>query len=271
MSLLIKRPMNGRSSFSPGPDHLHHRLLAAGFTQQQAVVGLYCASILIGCVGLLGYFSNASEGLMFLGFVLMFTAYMMVPDRVIRKASRELQAVSAGLAWLALSNAGGGQIVLWIGVGMCVGLLAALWVWTSLRDQRRLGEAQRSERMAKGVAELHAKLARQRAEDAAKLRALTERATETRPNWLKTGFVAGGALGLGVALVLTQFVALGLVAVAFTGGGVAGYVVRGRLHRRAADRSGAPISVGASSQGVVELPRARSRGLGLRLLKRRAA
>lgn len=182
-----------------------------------------------------------------------------------------VQAVTAGLAWLALSSASGGQILLWIGVVMCVGLLAALWVSTALRDQRRLVEAQRSERMAIGVAELHAKLARQRAEDAAKLRRLTERATETRPNWLKTGFVAGGVLGLGVALVLTQFVALGLVAVAFTGGGVAGYVMRGRLHLRAADRSGAAISVGAASPGVVELPQARSRSLGLRLLKRKAA
>jgi F0F1-type ATP synthase assembly protein I len=182
-----------------------------------------------------------------------------------------LQAVSAGLAWLALSSASSGQIIVWIGVVMCVGLLAALWFWTALRDQRRLGEVQRSERMANGVAELHAKLARQRAEDAAKLRTLAERAAETRPKWLKTGFVAGVALGLGLALMLMQFVTLGLFAVAFTGGGVAGYVMRGRLHRRAASRSGAAISVGAASPDVVDLPKPRSKSPRLRLLKPRAA
>lgn len=182
-----------------------------------------------------------------------------------------LQAVSAGLAWLAFSSASGGEIVLWIGLVMCVGLLAAIWVMTALRDQRRLGEAQRSETMAKSVAELHAKLARQRAEDAAKLRRLTEKANATRPNWLKTGFMAGSALGLGLAMVLTQFVAFGLFALAFTGGGVAGYAVRGRLHRSGEDDSGAMQSVGSAGRGVVDLPRPQSKSLKLRLLKRRAA
>jgi hypothetical protein len=182
-----------------------------------------------------------------------------------------LQAVSAGLTWLALSSASSGQIMLWIGIVMGVGLLAALWFSSALRDQRRLGEAQRSEHLANGVAELHAKLARQRAEDAAKLRTLAEKAAQTRPNLLKTGFAAGVALGIGVALMLAQFVALGLFAVAFAGGGVAGYVVRGRLHRRASSRSGAAISVGAASPGPVELPRPQSKSLTLRLSKPRAA
>ena len=37
VSLLIRRPLQGKSPFSPGRDHLHHRLLRAGFTQQQTV------------------------------------------------------------------------------------------------------------------------------------------------------------------------------------------------------------------------------------------
>ena len=59
-----------------------------------------------------------------------------------------LQAVSAAATWLALSSANKDQIVLWVGLVMGMGLLAALWLWTAMRDQRRLGEAQRSERTA---------------------------------------------------------------------------------------------------------------------------
>jgi hypothetical protein len=178
-----------------------------------------------------------------------------------------LQAVSAGSAWLALSSTGRNQVIVWIGVLMGMGLLAALWIGTALRDQRRLGEAQRSERMANGAAELHAKLARQRAEDAAKLTRLTEKMSTT-PRVLKTGLVAGGAIGLGLALMLTQFLTLGLLAIAFAGGGVAGYAMRGRLDRRVATVSGDEISVGTARAA---LPAPRGKRLSLRSVKANAA
>lgn len=181
-----------------------------------------------------------------------------------------LQAVTAGLAWLAFSNASSGQLTLWVGLVMGVGLLGALWFWSALRDQRRLGEAQRSERMANGVAELHAKVARQRAEDAAKLRKLTEKAADTRPRFLKIGFLAGVALGLCLALMLTQLLTLGLVAVTFAGGGLAGYAMRGRLHRRVLGDSNPAMSFDAASPTPVKLPSPRSKGKGLTLRLLRA-
>jgi UDP-GlcNAc:undecaprenyl-phosphate/decaprenyl-phosphate GlcNAc-1-phosphate transferase len=79
ISLLIRRPRQGRSPFSPGTDHLHHRLLAAGYTQEQTVLGMYGAGVAIGCIGLLGYFLGASEGLMFVGFLALFALYMLLP------------------------------------------------------------------------------------------------------------------------------------------------------------------------------------------------
>jgi hypothetical protein len=158
-----------------------------------------------------------------------------------------LQAVSAGSAWLALSSASRGQVVLGIGLTLAIGLVAAMWFWSALRDQRRLGEAQQSERTANGAAAVHAKLAQQRADDAARLHALTRKVAETRSRLLKAGFLTGGALGLCLALVLTQFFAIGLAVAAFAGGGAAGYVLRGWLNRRAVPGSGASISTVAAS------------------------
>lgn len=154
---------------------------------------------------------------------------------------------------------------------MGVGLLAALWFWTALRDQRRLGAAERSEHMANRTAKLHAKLARERAEEAGKLRTLTEKVSKTRSRLLTAGFLSGGALGLGLALMLTQFLTLGVLAVGFAGGSVVGYLMRGWLHRLTAPGSGAAMSVGTASAAPAELPAPRSKGLTLRSVKARAA
>ena len=74
--LLIKRPLRGLSPFCAGHDHLHHRLLRAGFSLEQTVLGLYLASSLMGAVGLFGYFYGFSEPLMFWSFIGIFALYM---------------------------------------------------------------------------------------------------------------------------------------------------------------------------------------------------
>lgn len=144
-----------------------------------------------------------------------------------------LQAFSAGSAWLALSGGSRNEILAWIALTMGVGLLAALWFWTALRDQRRLGEARQLELMASKTAALHADLARQRAADTAKLRALTEKVSRPQRRLLKASLLGGGAIGVCVALMLSQLLTFGLLAVAFAAGGGAGYVLRGRLAPRA--------------------------------------
>lgn len=76
VSLLIKRPLRGVNSFTAGTDHLHHRLIAAGYSPVQTVVGLYIASIIAGLIGLTGYLYNVSEALMFASFMSVFAVYM---------------------------------------------------------------------------------------------------------------------------------------------------------------------------------------------------
>jgi len=144
-----------------------------------------------------------------------------------------LQAFSAGSAWLVLSGGSRSEVLVWIALMMSVGLLAALWFWTALRDQRRLGEALQLERMASQAAALQADLARQRAADAAKLEALTEKVARPQRRLLTISLVAGGAIGLCAMLIVSQLVTLGLVGAAFVAGGGAGYLLRGRMARRA--------------------------------------
>jgi UDP-GlcNAc:undecaprenyl-phosphate GlcNAc-1-phosphate transferase len=76
VSLLIKRPLQGRSAFAAGTDHLHHRLLRAGYSRKQAVLGLYTAGAVMGSIGLAGYLTQTSEAAMFLLFMIIFSVYM---------------------------------------------------------------------------------------------------------------------------------------------------------------------------------------------------
>ncbi len=74
--LLIKRPLRGVSPFCAGHDHLHHRLLRAGFSLEQTVLGLYLVSSLLGAFGLIGYFYELSEVFMFWTFMALFGMYI---------------------------------------------------------------------------------------------------------------------------------------------------------------------------------------------------
>ena len=141
-----------------------------------------------------------------------------------------VQGITAGVT-LGLPAANAGQAAILVVVLLGLGALAALWIGSALRDQRRLGEARLSERMSAKTADLQAELARARAEEATRLRDLTEKLGKPRRGFLKAGLVSGGALGVAAALVVTQVLTLGLVAMAFVGGGAAGYAVRGRFAR----------------------------------------
>lgn len=75
VALLIRRPLRGRSPFSPGQDHLHHQLLRAGLSKEQTVLVLYSAAILMAATGLAGHLAGASESIMFLLFLAVFAVY----------------------------------------------------------------------------------------------------------------------------------------------------------------------------------------------------
>jgi UDP-GlcNAc:undecaprenyl-phosphate GlcNAc-1-phosphate transferase len=84
VGLMIRRPLAGKSPFSAGRDHIHHRLLNAGFSSMQTTLILHMAAVVMGCIGLVGHFAGAPEGLMFLLFVSAFGVYMLASRRSLR-------------------------------------------------------------------------------------------------------------------------------------------------------------------------------------------
>ncbi|MGC9420027.1 MAG: hypothetical protein ACP5EN_13765 [Rhodovulum sp.] len=149
-----------------------------------------------------------------------------------------LQALTIGPLWLVLNGRDPALVGLGIATALGAGLLAALWIGTLLRDQRRLTEARQSEKLAAAKARFQATLAKHKSEDAARLSALTQKIGRGRARLLKLGLFTGGSLGLGVALFFAQVFTAGLIVAALAAGGVAGYGVRGYLSRPSRGRSG---------------------------------
>ncbi|MDP2127778.1 MAG: undecaprenyl-phosphate alpha-N-acetylglucosaminyl 1-phosphate transferase [Pseudohongiella sp.] len=82
VSLLIRRPLQGRSPFNAGRDHLHHRLMRLGYDAHQSVLIIHGAAIVFGVIGLAGHFARAPEGLMFLLFMVCFALYLLASKMV---------------------------------------------------------------------------------------------------------------------------------------------------------------------------------------------
>lgn len=82
VNLLIKRPLQGRSAFTPGNDHLHHMLLSRGFSVGQTVMLILGMA---GGIGLLGMRAGFEEYTMFQLFMVLFSLYFCFSDRIAKK------------------------------------------------------------------------------------------------------------------------------------------------------------------------------------------
>ncbi|MDG2091022.1 MAG: MraY family glycosyltransferase [Gammaproteobacteria bacterium] len=76
--LLIKRPLEGKSPFHPGRDHLHHRLLDMGFSNKRVVLSLYLTGVVIGLIGLALHQEMLLERLAFFIFLGLFIFYLLI-------------------------------------------------------------------------------------------------------------------------------------------------------------------------------------------------
>lgn len=92
VSLMIRRPLQGRSPFNAGRDHLHHRLMNMGFDARQTVLIIYIAAICYGLIGLVGHFAGAPDGLMFLLFMLCFGVYFFASRKAFRSEPSAVEA-----------------------------------------------------------------------------------------------------------------------------------------------------------------------------------
>ncbi len=85
VGLLIRRPLEGKSPFHPGRDHLHHLLMDSGLGVEKTVIGMYVAGITLGSMGLLAHYAGASEGTMFASFIFLFLVYLLLTDFLRKK------------------------------------------------------------------------------------------------------------------------------------------------------------------------------------------
>lgn len=67
---IVRRRINGRPVFQPDKGHLHHRLLAMGLTQKQAVLLMYAVTAVLGCVSIVAAKANFTIGLLLVVLIL---------------------------------------------------------------------------------------------------------------------------------------------------------------------------------------------------------
>ena len=67
---IVRRRINGRPVFQPDKGHVHHRLLAMGLTQKQAVLLMYAITAVLGCVSIVAAKANFTIGLLLVVLIL---------------------------------------------------------------------------------------------------------------------------------------------------------------------------------------------------------
>jgi UDP-GlcNAc:undecaprenyl-phosphate GlcNAc-1-phosphate transferase len=88
MTLLIRRPLRGKSPFHPGRDHLHHKLFDLGFSNRRVVLSLYLVGAIISLMGLALFEQHIQESLAFFMFIGLFTFYLLIVSFMDIKSKR---------------------------------------------------------------------------------------------------------------------------------------------------------------------------------------
>ncbi len=83
--VVIHRAREGIGIFTPGRDHIHHRLLQLGFSESITTYLLWLVTAILGSVGLAANYANVPEIVMCTTFVGMSALYYLVASRMQRK------------------------------------------------------------------------------------------------------------------------------------------------------------------------------------------
>lgn len=142
-----------------------------------------------------------------------------------------LQAVTGLLVYTALGTDWRNTWPLFLLVAGSIGFLVALWFSALVGAERRHAVARVNERFSKEREQIRVKAEQQRARDVRTQERLAAKVGKGGGLTLKSGALVGGALGVGAAMLMTQFVIIGLLTLATAGGAVLGYGVRSRQER----------------------------------------
>ena len=86
---IIRRIKNRRSIMEADRGHVHHRLLAKGFTQRQTVIILYIVSIIFGAAAIIFADSDPLEGILVIGAVSVIIVYAGMKFGIISKVKEK--------------------------------------------------------------------------------------------------------------------------------------------------------------------------------------
>lgn len=169
-----------------------------------------------------------------------------------------LQGVTGLLVYTALSTEWQSTWPLFLLLGGSIGALVALWFSAMVGAERRHAVARASERFSKEREQIRVKAEQQRTKDMRTQERLAAKAAKGgglgRGLSLKSGALVGGAVGVGAAMLLTQFVTLGLLTLATAGGAALGYGVRVRQERLIGGRRLGSDDAGLKVIGSQETP-----------------
>ena len=146
-----------------------------------------------------------------------------------------LQGVTALLVYTALSTDWQSTWPLFLVLGGSIGALVALWFSAMVGADRRNAVARATQRFSKEREQLRVKAEQQRAKELQTKERQVAKAARggglASGMTLKSSLAVGGAIGVGVAMLLTQFVTLGLITLTTAGGAALGYGVRMRQEK----------------------------------------
>jgi len=120
--------------------------------------------------------------------------------------------------------------LLFLLLNLAIGALTAFWFTSMAAGARRRALSRAQVGFAREREKIRVRAEREKAKEvkSSRQRVSQERRGAAQGGNLKTGLVLGGAAGLGMVMVLTQFVTLGLLALTTAGGAALGYGLRAR-------------------------------------------
>jgi hypothetical protein len=146
-----------------------------------------------------------------------------------------LQGVTALLVYTALETEWHDTWPLFLTLGGSIGAMVALWFSAMVGADRRHAVARATERFSKQREQIRVQAEQQRSKDIRSHERLAAKAARaggiTSGLTLKSSLVVGGAVGIGTAMLLTQFVTLGLLTLTTAGGAALGYGARMRQEK----------------------------------------
>ena len=110
LSVMLRRVWMGQSPFTPDRNHLHHLLQRAGFRVEDVVTTIGLLHFGLAGAGVMALQWGASEGLMFIAFLLVFAAYLTLTARpwrfvpALRGIHRRLSLTPAGNCGVFFGN-----------------------------------------------------------------------------------------------------------------------------------------------------------------------